>query len=51
MLLRSVVEVKVLGAIELIDEGEIDYKVVVIRISDPAAAKINSMKVRRSPLT
>ena len=36
---------KVLGAIELIDEGEIDYKVVVIRATDPVASKVNSMRV------
>jgi inorganic pyrophosphatase len=42
---RAIVPVKVLGAIELIDEGEIDYKVIVLRESHPDFAKINSLKV------
>jgi 3'-phosphoadenosine 5'-phosphosulfate synthase len=40
----AVVPVKVLGLLELIDEGEIDYKVITLRASHPDAARIGSMK-------
>jgi len=39
----SVVPVKVLGTLELIDEGETDYKVIVIRADDPDAYRITDM--------
>lgn len=39
----SVVPVKVLGSVELIDEGEIDHKIIVIRSTHPAFDSINSM--------
>ena len=39
----SVVPVKVLGTLELIDEGETDYKVIVIRADDPDATRIYDM--------
>ena len=39
----SVVPVKVLGAFELIDQGELDYKIIVLSIEDPDAAKINDI--------
>ena len=35
---------KVLGSLELIDEGETDHKVICIVLSDPDARRINSMK-------
>jgi len=34
--------VKVLGDLELIDQGELDHKVIVIDATDPLAAKLNS---------
>lgn len=34
---------KVLGSLELIDEGETDHKVICIVLSDPDASRINSM--------
>lgn len=34
---------KVLGSLELIDEGETDHKIICIAMSDPDAARINSM--------
>ena len=34
--------VKVLGDIELIDQGELDHKIIVIDAADPMAAKLNS---------
>ena len=36
----SVEPVKVLGSLELIDEGENDSKVIVLRTSDPLAATV-----------
>jgi len=39
----SVVPVKVLGSLELIDEGEVDHKIIVIRLSDPLAPSISTM--------
>ena len=35
-------QVKVLGDLELIDQGELDHKIVVIDVSDPLAARLNS---------
>jgi inorganic pyrophosphatase len=37
----SVVQVKVLGCFALIDEGETDWKVLVIDVTDPMADKLN----------
>ena len=34
--------VKVLGDLELIDQGELDHKIIVIDVNDPMAAKLNS---------
>lgn len=34
---------KVLGTLALIDEGETDWKVIVINTEDPEAASFNSM--------
>ena len=39
----SVVQVKVLGALGLIDEGEADWKIIVINVNDPAASKLNDI--------
>jgi Inorganic pyrophosphatase len=37
----EVLQVKVLGIIALIDEGETDWKVIAINIHDPLAEKLN----------
>ena len=39
----SVIEVKALGALGLIDEGEADWKIVCIDINDPLADKLNDI--------
>jgi len=39
----SVIGVKVLGAIGLIDEGEADWKVIAIDVNDPLSAKLNDI--------
>jgi len=39
----TVVNVKVLGALGLIDEGEADWKILTIDINDPIADKINEL--------
>lgn len=39
----SVVAVKVLGSMALIDEGETDHKILAIRESDPLFNKVNDM--------
>lgn len=39
----SVVSVKVLGSLELIDEGETDHKIIAIRTDDPDAHRISDM--------
>eukprot|EP01094_Clydonella_sp_ATCC50884_P010748 TRINITY_DN20589_c0_g1_i1.p1 TRINITY_DN20589_c0_g1~~TRINITY_DN20589_c0_g1_i1.p1 ORF type:complete len:448 (+),score=175.70 TRINITY_DN20589_c0_g1_i1:50-1345(+) len=39
----QVKQVKVLGVIALIDEGETDWKVIVIDVTDPLAAQMNDM--------
>jgi inorganic pyrophosphatase len=36
-------QVKVLGVIALIDEGETDWKVIAIDINDPLASSLNGM--------
>lgn len=38
----QVVQVKVLGILALIDEGETDWKVIAINIEDPDASSLNS---------
>jgi len=35
-------QVKVLGDLELIDQGELDHKIIVIDAADPLAARLNS---------
>lgn len=39
----SVVDVKVLGALLLLDQGELDWKIVAIDINDHLASKINDV--------
>ena len=39
----SVYKVKPIGTLAMIDDGEVDYKVIVIRDDDPAAAKIHTV--------
>lgn len=39
----DVIEVKVLGTLALIDEGETDWKVMVIDVKDPLAEKLNDI--------
>ncbi|KAH8269582.1 hypothetical protein KR018_009571 [Drosophila ironensis] len=39
----DVVQVKVLGTIALIDEGETDWKIIAIDVKDPLAAKVNDI--------
>jgi len=39
----SVVQVKVLGTLGLIDEGEADWKVIAIDVNDPMADKLNDI--------
>lgn len=40
----SVIQVKVIGALAMIDEGEVDWKVLVINVADPLAERINSLE-------
>lgn len=37
----EIIKVKVLGTLALIDEGETDWKVIVINTEDPEAADFN----------
>jgi len=39
----SVVPVKVLGCLELIDEGETDHKIIVLAADDPLASRVGDM--------
>ncbi|XP_068126804.1 inorganic pyrophosphatase 2, mitochondrial isoform X2 [Hyperolius riggenbachi] len=40
----DVIQVKVLGVLALIDEGEMDWKVIAINIDDPEADKFNDIE-------
>jgi inorganic pyrophosphatase len=40
----QVKQVKVLGAMALLDEGETDWKVIVIDVNDPLAPKLNDIE-------
>ncbi|KAG5518944.1 hypothetical protein PMAC_002475 [Pneumocystis sp. 'macacae'] len=40
----QVKQVKVLGAMALIDEGETDWKIIVIDVNDPLAPKLNDVE-------
>lgn len=45
----EVIQVKVLGVLGMIDEGETDWKLIAINAEDPDAPKLNSLEdVRRS---
>jgi 3'-phosphoadenosine 5'-phosphosulfate synthase len=44
LLMGSVTSVKVLGSLELIDGGETDHKIIVLRTSDPLSPKVNSVR-------
>ncbi|EDW02250.1 GH21893 [Drosophila grimshawi] len=39
----DVMQVKVLGTIALIDEGETDWKIIAIDVNDPLASKVNDV--------
>lgn len=39
----SIVDVKILGSLALIDDGELDWKVIAINVADPLAAEINNL--------
>lgn len=39
----SVNPVKVLGSLELVDQGEVDHKILVISLDDPDASRINTI--------
>jgi len=41
--LGSIVQVKVLGALAMIDDGELDWKVICIRKGDPLAEQLDSI--------
>jgi inorganic pyrophosphatase len=40
----QVKQVKVLGIMALLDEGETDWKVIVVDINDPLASKLNDIE-------
>ena len=40
----SVVQVKILGTVALIDEGETDWKMLAIDVTDPLAEKLNDLE-------
>jgi len=40
----DVLEVKILGILAMIDDGETDWKVICIDVTDPAAASLNSLE-------
>ncbi|CAI4048849.1 inorganic diphosphatase PPA2 SKDI_13G3960 [Saccharomyces kudriavzevii IFO 1802] len=40
----SIKKVKVLGSLALIDDGELDWKIIVIDVNDPLSPKINSLE-------
>lgn len=39
----EVIQVKVLGVLGMIDEGEMDWKVIVVNVNDPAAKEVNDV--------
>jgi nucleosome-remodeling factor subunit len=41
---RPYLQVKVLGILAMLDEGETDWKVIAIDVRDPLAANLNSVK-------
>jgi len=40
----DVLEVKVLGILAMIDDGETDWKIIVLDVNDPLAAEVNSLE-------
>jgi inorganic pyrophosphatase len=44
----AIVQVKVLGCFALIDEGETDWKVLAIDVTDPMADKLNGIYSSKS---
>jgi len=40
----DVLEVKVLGILAMVDDGETDWKIIVIDVTDPMADKLNSLQ-------
>jgi inorganic pyrophosphatase len=40
----QVKQVKVLGVMALLDEGETDWKVIVVDVNDPLAPKLNDIE-------
>ena len=38
----SVIQAKVLGSLELIDEGETDHKVIMLRSTDPHFSEVDT---------
>lgn len=40
----DVIQVKVLGVMALLDEGETDWKIIVINVNDPLAPKLNDVE-------
>ena len=39
----TVIQAKILGSLELIDEGETDHKIIMIRSTDPHFSQVNNM--------
>ena len=40
----DVIQVKVLGVMALLDEGETDWKIIVVNVNDPLAPKLNDVE-------
>ncbi|SJM88422.1 probable Inorganic pyrophosphatase, mitochondrial [Zygosaccharomyces bailii] len=40
----DITEVKILGSLALIDDGELDWKVIAINVNDPLALKLNNLE-------
>ena len=40
----EVIQVKVLGVMALLDEGETDWKIIVVNVNDPLAPKLNDVE-------
>ena len=40
----DVLEVKVLGLLAMIDDGETDWKMIVVDVNDPQAADLNNLE-------
>lgn len=45
----QVIQVKVLGILAMIDEGEMDWKVIAINVEDPDAKNLNSEYFKQAP--